>query len=267
MRQSDAERSAWRLLQLFAKIAGSSGSLNVRGEIGGQDLLNQVLADISVLQALGIPITVLGHDEDAGVLHYEFPLVTEQSAILDGLLTLITLYSIFSSPSGKGTSRESALLSRLGLKDSPEHVLMVQLTADGIIEEQPTTQRRKTNLAPDQMAALIRLAVPDGASLGEAEEAAGTLIDRSCEAAPPTQDRALLMALGLVSLRMIQSEIVRDDLEALAARARELGGSWSDIARAAGITPQAAQRRWDPIARRKHAEYRRHRSSVRPNAD
>jgi hypothetical protein len=40
-------------------------------------------------------------------------------------------------------------------------------------------------------------------------------------------------------------------------RAHAAGVNWSQIARAVGITPQAARRRWDPNAKEKYNEYRR----------
>jgi hypothetical protein len=66
--------------------------------------------------------------------------------------------------------------------------------------------------------------------------------------------------LGDIAIRMAAAERTKLELTELVARAREVGITWTDIARAAGITPQAAQRRWDPEARRKHTEYQRQRS-------
>jgi hypothetical protein len=46
-------------------------------------------------------------------------------------------------------------------------------------------------------------------------------------------------------------------LDSIVSIARDLGISWRQIADAVGISGSAAHRRWDPEARRKHAEYRR----------
>jgi hypothetical protein len=69
--------------------------------------------------------------------------------------------------------------------------------------------------------------------------------------------RERLVVLNQILLRMAQAEAIHEDLQALANEARELDTSWSEIGRAAGVTPQSAHRRWDPDARRKHAEYQR----------
>lgn len=66
-------------------------------------------------------------------------------------------------------------------------------------------------------------------------------------------------ALGKISLGMSYAEQIRRDLQLLADAARTFGASWGDIARAADITPQAAQRRWDPEARQRRNAYQKSR--------
>lgn len=53
--------------------------------------------------------------------------------------------------------------------------------------------------------------------------------------------------------------IAKERLDGYVAVARAAGTSWNLIAKAAGMTPQAAMRRWDAEAREKRREYQRER--------
>jgi hypothetical protein len=66
-----------------------------------------------------------------------------------------------------------------------------------------------------------------------------------------------LHALGMIALRVRQDKYVRADLDEQVSSARAAGMSWANIGKAAGISSQSAQRRWDPKSRRNHAEYQR----------
>jgi hypothetical protein len=66
-------------------------------------------------------------------------------------------------------------------------------------------------------------------------------------------------AVARIALRTAQIDYLKQDLAEGVRRAREVGVSWSDVGRAAGLSPQAALRRWDQEARRKHSEYQRNR--------
>lgn len=74
-------------------------------------------------------------------------------------------------------------------------------------------------------------------------------------------------ALGMVALRTLQAEALKASLDSLVDEARDLGATWSDIGRAAGITPQAAHRRWDDVARQKHTDYERARRQPQRSED
>ena len=67
--------------------------------------------------------------------------------------------------------------------------------------------------------------------------------------------------LSQIGILMALSDRLRDDLQAWVSRARALGVSWSDIAQAAGVSPQSANRRWDPDAKQKHRDYQRMRTA------
>jgi hypothetical protein len=55
----------------------------------------------------------------------------------------------------------------------------------------------------------------------------------------------------------ISAAEAQEQLNHTVQRAHAAGVNWSQIARAVGITPQAARRRWDPNAKEKYNEYRR----------
>ncbi len=57
----------------------------------------------------------------------------------------------------------------------------------------------------------------------------------------------------------LELDELRQKLDQAAVQARELGASWAQLARAAGITPPSAQRRWDPVSKERHRNYQRDR--------
>lgn len=71
------------------------------------------------------------------------------------------------------------------------------------------------------------------------------------------QLQRLLPALAMITLRTVQTQFIKEDLDELVQKARQDGASWRHIARAAGISPQAAHRRWDADAKARHREYAR----------
>lgn len=75
-------------------------------------------------------------------------------------------------------------------------------------------------------------------------------------------DRPCARELGEIALLKVRSDRVRAQLNAAVMRAREAGCSWNLIGRAADVSPQAAHRRWDDEARRKHSEYERARRAA-----
>jgi hypothetical protein len=119
---------------------------------------------------------------------------------------------------------------------------------------------------PGKLAALVR-AVSEAVPVESLQHQAllNELTDRFV-ASNDVQDRRLVDALGLLGVRMAQGARLRRDTDAGVAEARALGGTWSDIARAAGITPQAARRRWDPDARKQHSDYERTRKQKKKQA-
>lgn len=81
------------------------------------------------------------------------------------------------------------------------------------------------------------------------------------------EDRERVEVLGKIAARMAQAQLLREELKTLVAQAQSLGISWSDISRAGGITPQAARRRWDATARKKHSDYERNRRKQNTSND
>lgn len=73
-------------------------------------------------------------------------------------------------------------------------------------------------------------------------------------------DLAREQSLEWIGDYMEQAQEVRERLQQLVDDARRKGATWADIARAASITPQAAQRRWDPEARKRRNDYQRKRA-------
>jgi hypothetical protein len=69
-------------------------------------------------------------------------------------------------------------------------------------------------------------------------------------------ERTAVDALGRIAMLTTSLDRTRGELDDSVRAARSLGISWNAIGRAAAITPQAAHRRWDAEARRKHAAYR-----------
>jgi hypothetical protein len=63
--------------------------------------------------------------------------------------------------------------------------------------------------------------------------------------------------LSQISETAEQIEALRGSLDHLVALARERGASWNKIAKAVGISPQSAHKRWDPEARAKAQQYMR----------
>jgi hypothetical protein len=76
---------------------------------------------------------------------------------------------------------------------------------------------------------------------------------------PTTLSEQRSVTLGEIAVAMSEAAVLREYLPEAAQRARALGISWADIARAAGISPSTAQRRWDPEAKARHSEYQRSR--------
>ena len=73
------------------------------------------------------------------------------------------------------------------------------------------------------------------------------------------QDRVLFETLGNIAVLRAKSNRIQQELDREVAHARSLGASWYKIGEAAGITSQAAHRRWDAEARKKHSDYERNR--------
>ena len=76
---------------------------------------------------------------------------------------------------------------------------------------------------------------------------------------PEATMKLLDLALEKVTAGMEVAALTRTDLQFVVDVARTLGASWNRIGRSAGITSQAAQRRWDPAARQRSNEYQRSR--------
>lgn len=111
------------------------------------------------------------------------------------------------------------------------------------------------------LAALLEIARSSVDERGDVLNAAWErqLIEQHAEA---ESDR--IQILGEIALRSEQSEKTRMRLQELVDRARQAGITWSIIGNAARISPQAAHRKWDAEARRKHSEYQRNR--LRPQS-
>lgn len=66
--------------------------------------------------------------------------------------------------------------------------------------------------------------------------------------------------LAEVASLSLKVEEIRRRLDLAALAARDAGASWAQLARAAGIAPPSAQRRWDPVSRERHRDYQRERA-------
>lgn len=142
----------------------------------------------------------------------------------------------------------------LGVKSPPKADMVRELFE---IVESPGDQASR-----EQYFSQLRQAAAQGLP-GEA------IIEASEPPADDVRREALSTALAGVAVKYGEIEYHRAALDQLVAEARRTGASWSDIGRAAGITPQAAHRRWDPAARRKHSDYQRQakNSTARPVLD
>lgn len=76
---------------------------------------------------------------------------------------------------------------------------------------------------------------------------------------PAPDLRRQVEVLGGLSVRSAQAAHLKRETDEAVLEARSLGVGWTDISRATGITPQAARRRWDSGARKKHSDYERDR--------
>jgi hypothetical protein len=115
----------------------------------------------------------------------------------------------------------------------------------------------------DDIAAIVRSAIGPELSVEAIDGLSDSLIEKTLDSLDSVQlEQQRIFTLGKIAARSLQAERIKSDLDALTTTARALGITWNQIGRAAGITPQAAHRRWDAEARRKHSEYRRQRNSV-----
>jgi hypothetical protein len=83
---------------------------------------------------------------------------------------------------------------------------------------------------------------------------------------PSRFDPRLTVSLGMISALSVQISEARASLQDIVDGARAWGATWEQVGIAAGITAVAAQRRWDPIARTKHAEYQKKRRAQMPKS-
>lgn len=87
------------------------------------------------------------------------------------------------------------------------------------------------------------------ASAGAAEQKAGDA------AAVNARTPASLEAdLDELTAAVVAAKSAHENVNALARRLRENGASWPQLARAAGISQQAAYQRWSPDGNRRHRE-------------
>lgn len=76
--------------------------------------------------------------------------------------------------------------------------------------------------------------------------------------------KQLAALLGTVGSTSVTIDGLRRELDLAALEARELGATWTQLAKAAGISAPSAQRRWDPESRERHRNYQRDRFRSRP---
>jgi hypothetical protein len=72
-------------------------------------------------------------------------------------------------------------------------------------------------------------------------------------------ERQRFDALGRIALLVAQRDLAAQALDAAVKEARDLDLPWTRISRAVGVTPQSAQRKWDPKSKQTHREYQRDR--------
>jgi len=65
--------------------------------------------------------------------------------------------------------------------------------------------------------------------------------------------------LARLALTSVQIDRLRLDLDETVDQVRAAGATWTDIGAATRISQQAAHRKWDPDARKKHSDYERQR--------
>ena len=110
---------------------------------------------------------------------------------------------------------------------------------------------------PILIAEILRDAAKTSGTEAGLKRAQALLHERANAFADTEQESALV--LGALALGMVHAENIKAELQTLATRARQLGHSWNEIARAAGVAPQTAARRWDDEARKRHRDYQRRR--------
>jgi hypothetical protein len=123
---------------------------------------------------------------------------------------------------------------------------------------EPPTEGSPAERSPAALAAELRSRLA-GSDDVDADEALRAQLVEDLGALASERERAIGEVLGSVALLMARASKIRNDLQETVHTARQLGVSWPDIAKAAGITYQAAMRRWEPEAKRKHTEYQRDR--------
>src|SRR5262249_18399945 len=112
--------------------------------------------------------------------------------------------------------------------------------------------------AAGKLAELVRVtAEPMRVVSVEQEALRSQLLGAFAEQDPSEEELHLAEVLGTLAVHTAETARLRADADELVVKARELGASWRDVSRAAGITPQAALRRWDPEARKRHSDYAR----------
>lgn len=110
--------------------------------------------------------------------------------------------------------------------------------------------------SPEHYYTVLREAASQGLPVGDILRSTANMLDQVVGPLGPDR-RHVTDALAQVALKSGEIEFHREELDGIVEEARSTGASWSDIGRATGITPQAAHRRWDAEARRKHSDYQR----------
>jgi hypothetical protein len=81
------------------------------------------------------------------------------------------------------------------------------------------------------------------------------------EELPEDDEGRLVGLLGQIAAKAALANAIRAELEGDVSEARELQATWAEIARAAGIRPQTAYKKWDPAGKESHRKYMKDRYS------
>lgn len=234
--------------------------------------IRAALADLCVVEAGsagGIRIFadhIVGDPAALAIRIFQRLTARKPGATLPPEMTLSELFALLdlsTSYSGDSTTREQVdtpqgLTGLLGLTVTSNSDISKSEMTDPppLLSEQP-----RGGLPLSELFETARQAVDENGDVGSLDWQS-QLVEGQTEA-----ESERLSVLGEIALRSEQAAKVRQRLIDLVDKARTMEISWSQIGKASGISLQAAHRRWDPEARRKHNVYQQRRKRRDPSED